>query len=75
MIFTSHIFLILSMFVKTFLTSDYDVPVDDINYDDIVITQITTKYNKLVRPIETVSLTLKVNSFFTQWLFKGILIF
>ena len=60
----------------TTVASDYYVaPEGEVNYDENVVTSITAKSNKNVRPIETVSLTLKVNSFFTQWLFKGILIF
>ena len=46
----------------TTVASDYYVaPEGEVNYDENVVTSITAKYNKNVRPIETVGLTLKVN--------------
>lgn len=39
----------------------YEAPVDQVNYDDDIIALITKKYNKLVRPVATLNLSLRIS--------------
>ena len=39
----------------------YEAPVDQVNYDDDIIALITKKYNKLVRPVANLNLSLRIS--------------
>lgn len=39
----------------------YSAPIGEVNYDDDVISAITKKYNKLVRPVSTLNMTVRLS--------------